>query len=511
MPHAYMVGPYRMGYTLGVGTFGRVKLALHEKTNQKVAIKIINRAKMQTLDMHEKISREISILQRLGPHPHIIRLYELLDTPTDIFMVTEYVPGGELFDYIVQKARLQEGEARRFFQQILSGVEYCHQHMICHRDLKPENVLLNTNLSVKVGDFGLSNFMKDGDFLKTSCGSPNYAAPEVVSGKAYAGPEVDVWSCGVILYALLCGSLPFDDEHVPNLFKKIKHGNFTLPGHLSENARRLIVRMLVVDPAARISLKEVRRHAWTRLPSPYTSWRHTEPAVDSEVISELRKLGYEIDEDKLALHQSSVQGVFLSKEIVAYNLLLDKKRAAKVQEEAGSYEEGDDTHTFSKEVRKRASAAAVFHSDYTPVGVMSFMASRDLIGLNADFRKRALPGRTPKWKVGIESSLDAATIMTAIFHTLRSMGYEWYVLTQYKLLCREIQGERTASPSQVTLCIVVYKMTGGKAVVNIQVFDGVMPGGMRAAVSTLFAIYKTLAQAHQQSAGLAAKTRKIAT
>ncbi|KFH17170.1 putative histone kinase SNF1, partial [Toxoplasma gondii MAS] len=117
-------------------------------------------------------------------------------------------------------------------------------------------------MNVKVGDFGLSNFMRDGDFLKTSCGSPNYASPEVVSGKAYAGPEVDVWSCGVILYALLCGSLPFDDEHVPNLFKKIKHGNFILPGHLSEASRNLIVRMLVVDPAKRISLSEIRQHPW---------------------------------------------------------------------------------------------------------------------------------------------------------------------------------------------------------------------------------------------------------
>lgn len=499
-----------MGYTLGVGTFGRVKLALHEKTNQKVAIKIINRAKMQTLDMHEKISREISILQRLGPHPHIIRLYELLDTPTDIFMVMEYVPGGELFDYIVQKARLQEAEARRFFQQILSGVEYCHQHMICHRDLKPENVLLNTNLNVKVGDFGLSNFMKDGDFLKTSCGSPNYAAPEVVSGKAYAGPEIDVWSCGVILYALLCGSLPFDDEHVPNLFKKIKHGNFTLPGHLSENARRLIVRMLVVDPAARISLKEVRRHAWTRLPGPYASWRRAENHVDSEIISDLRKLGYDIDEEKITQYQSSMHGVFLAPEIVAYNLLVDKKRAAKAQEDLSGLEEMD-KHTFSKEVRKRVSAAAVFHSDYTPVGVMSFMASRDLIGLTPESRKRTQSGKTPKWKVGIESSLDAATIMTAIFHTLRSIGYEWFVINQYKILCREMQSEAVPSSSRVILCILVYKMVGARAVVNIQVFDGALPGGMRSAVSVLYAIYKTLAQAHQQSAGLAAKTRKITT
>ncbi|CDI80231.1 CAM kinase, SNF1 family, putative [Eimeria praecox] len=178
---------------------------------------------MLSMQMLEKIKREISILNGLN-HPHITRLYELVDTPTDIFVIMEYVAGGELFDHIIQKARLSESEARRFFQQIVSAVEHCHQHLICHRDLKPENVLLDENLNVKVGDFGLSNFMRDGEFLKTSCGSPNYASPEVVSGKAYAGPEVDVWSFGVILYALLCGSLPFDDEHVPNLFKKIKHG-----------------------------------------------------------------------------------------------------------------------------------------------------------------------------------------------------------------------------------------------------------------------------------------------
>ena len=177
-------------------------------------------------------------------------------------MIMEYVSGGELFDYIVKHGKvfksswcfyqksvmsflfspkLKEHEARRFFQQIISGVDYCHRHMVVHRDLKPENLLLDSNLHVKIADFGisffllaiftqttiilhlgLSNMMMDGEFLRTSCGSPNYAAPEVISGKLYAGPEVDVWSCGVILYALLCGTLPFDDEHVPTLFRKIK-------------------------------------------------------------------------------------------------------------------------------------------------------------------------------------------------------------------------------------------------------------------------------------------------
>lgn len=169
---------------------------------------------------------------------------------------------GELFDYIVEKGRLVEDEARRFFQQILSGVEYCHRNMVVHRDLKPENLLLDIKHHVKIADFGLSNVMKDGHFLKTSCGSPNYAAPEVISGKLYAGPEVDVWSCGVILYALLCGSLPFDDENIPNLFRKIKNGIYSLPHHLSPGARDLIPRMLLTNPMKRITIAEIRQHPW---------------------------------------------------------------------------------------------------------------------------------------------------------------------------------------------------------------------------------------------------------
>mmetsp|Transcript_24326 Transcript_24326/g.75086 ORF Transcript_24326/g.75086 Transcript_24326/m.75086 type:complete len:727 (+) Transcript_24326:63-2243(+) len=229
--------------------------------------------------MAEKVKREINILQRCT-HPHIIRLYEVIDTPTDIFVVMEYVSNGELFDYIVSKGRLAPDEARHFFHQIISGVEYCHYHQIVHRDLKPENLLLDADNNIKIADFGLSNVMRDGEFLRTSCGSPNYAAPEVISGHLYAGPEVDVWSCGVILYALLCGSLPFDDESIPNLFKKIKSGMYSLPSHLSQLARDLIPRMLVVDPMKRINVPEVRQHAWfqQRLP-PYL--RHPPDRIEN--------------------------------------------------------------------------------------------------------------------------------------------------------------------------------------------------------------------------------------
>ncbi|KAJ1674271.1 Protein kinase, partial [Spiromyces aspiralis] len=193
------IGNYSVLRTLGIGSFGKVKL--HSVTNHKVALKIISRSKLATSDMAGRVNREIQYLKMLR-HPHIIKLYEVITTPSEIIMVIEYA-GGELFNYIVEHGKMSESEARRFFQQIISAVEYCHRRNIVHRDLKPENLLLDPFENVKIADFGLSNIMKDGEFLKTSCGSPNYAAPEVINGKLYAGPEVDVWSCGVILYVML--------------------------------------------------------------------------------------------------------------------------------------------------------------------------------------------------------------------------------------------------------------------------------------------------------------------
>ncbi|GAB7358687.1 hypothetical protein MBLNU230_g3916t1 [Neophaeotheca triangularis] len=254
------LGQYNVVKTLGEGSFGKVKLAIHQISGQKVALKIISRRKLVTRDMAGRIEREIQYLQLLR-HPHIIKLYTVITTPGEIIMVLEYA-GGELFDYIVQNGKMAEDKARKFFQQIVCAVEYCHRHKIVHRDLKPENLLLDEQLNVKIADFGLSNIMTDGNFLKTSCGSPNYAAPEVISGKLYAGPEVDVWSCGVILYVLLCGRLPFDDEYIPALFKKIAQGNYTMPAYLSSGASRLIKKMLQTNPVNRISVEEIRQDPW---------------------------------------------------------------------------------------------------------------------------------------------------------------------------------------------------------------------------------------------------------
>ena len=200
-------------------------VAVNEITGHKVAIKILNKRKIKMQGVFEKVKREIKVLRRFN-HPHIIKHFEFIDTSSDIFIVLEYAAGGELFDLISMKEKviilafnltlpsfqLEEPEARRIFQQIISAIEYSHSHKMVHRDLKPENLLLDKELNIKLIDFGLANAMKDSQALSTACGSPNYAAPEVISGQSYGGSEVDIWSCGVILYAMVCGSLPFDDE-----------------------------------------------------------------------------------------------------------------------------------------------------------------------------------------------------------------------------------------------------------------------------------------------------------
>ncbi|CAF1407642.1 unnamed protein product [Adineta ricciae] len=320
------IGHYILNETLGTGSFGKVKKAYHQLTRHTVAIKIVNRTKIKQLDVVGKIRREIQNL-RLFRHPHIIKLYQVISTPTDIFMVMEYVSGGELFDYIVKKGKLTEAEARPFFQQIISGVDYCHRHMVVHRDLKPENLLLDDASHVKIADFGLSNIMKDGELLKTSCGSPNYAAPEVVSGELYAGQEVDIWSCGVILYALLTGTLPFDDDNVQVLFKKIRSGIFPIPDYLNPSVVDLLQRMLTVDPVRRATIKEIREHEWFKVNLPdYLFPKSCEEGtniIDLDAIQEVC--------EKFGISDTEVQDALLINDphdqlVIAYHLIIDNKR-----------------------------------------------------------------------------------------------------------------------------------------------------------------------------------------
>ncbi|KAH8588554.1 kinase-like domain-containing protein [Bisporella sp. PMI_857] len=257
MWHAPSIGAYQVIRTLGEDSLGKVKLAVHRLTNQQVVLKIISRKKLISRDMAGRVEREIDCLQLLR-HPHIIELYTVIKTQTEIIMVLEYA-GGELFDHIVQHGKMQEDNAMRFFQQIICAVEYCHRNKIVHGDLKPENLLLDSDLNVKIADFGLRNILTDGAFLTTNCGSPNYAAPEVIGGQLYVGAEVDAWSCGVILYVLLVGRLPFDDEHIPSLFAKISKGHYKLPSYISHGAASLIKKMLTVNPVHRATMEEILR------------------------------------------------------------------------------------------------------------------------------------------------------------------------------------------------------------------------------------------------------------
>jgi 5'-AMP-activated protein kinase catalytic alpha subunit len=196
------IGHYVLGKTIGEGTFGKVKLGVHIYTGEKVAVKILEKDKILVVDDVERVAREIHIL-KLIRHPNIIQLYEIIETSKQLYLIMEYASGGELFEYIVNNERVKEPEAAQFFNQIINGVTYLHKMGIVHRDLKPENLLLDYNKAIKIVDFGLSNTYQQGDKLKTACGSPCYAAPEMIAGKRYHGANVDMWSCGIILFALV--------------------------------------------------------------------------------------------------------------------------------------------------------------------------------------------------------------------------------------------------------------------------------------------------------------------
>ncbi|EPZ34621.1 Pkinase-domain-containing protein [Rozella allomycis CSF55] len=260
-PKPEVVGNYRLDKIVGKGTYGTVHAAYRLDNNEKVAIKVINKSSISAEKHVTRIQREIRFLKLLH-HPHIIAVLDVIENEHKIFIVMEYAQKGELFDYIVANKRLKDKEARFFFRQIISAVDYCHRNSIIHRDLKPENLLLDENKNIKIIDFGFCNTFRLNGQLDTFCGSPFYASPEMVLGKRYLGPEVDVWSLGVILYALLCGVLPFEDENVKILYKKIATASYYTPEYLSAESKNLIARMLVADPSKRATLDEIKKHVW---------------------------------------------------------------------------------------------------------------------------------------------------------------------------------------------------------------------------------------------------------
>ncbi|XP_051134093.1 CBL-interacting serine/threonine-protein kinase 3-like isoform X1 [Andrographis paniculata] len=258
------IGKYEVGRTIGEGTFAKVKFARNSDTGQAVAIKILDKDKVLKHKMAEQIKREISTM-KLIKHPNVVRIYEVLASKTKIFIVLEFVTGGELFDKIVNNGRMREDEARKYFQQLINAVDYCHSRGVFHRDLKPENLLLDVAGNLKVSDFGLSALsqqVKDDGLLHTACGTPNYVAPEVLNDRGYDGATADLWSCGVILFVLLAGYLPFDDSNLANLYRKISSAEFRCPPWLSFGAMKLITRILDPNPETRITVAEILEDEW---------------------------------------------------------------------------------------------------------------------------------------------------------------------------------------------------------------------------------------------------------
>lgn len=320
------VGSYEVGRTLGNGTFGKVKLGTNVFTKEKVAIKFFKHRKFATAQQVENTRREIEIMKLLS-HPNIVKLIDVIEKPDECttYLIAEYVSGGELFDYIVANGTVKEKQARHFIRQIISAMEYCHANLIVHRDLKPENLLLDDEGNIKISDFGLSNMIEPGKLLDSFCGSPLYAAPEILLAERYVGPPIDVWSIGVILYALLCGHLPWSGDSQAEVSHNSIKGIYDEPQEVSLAGRDIIRKMLTPSPKDRITIAEIRKHSWLNegYPEPPKSLLTIRPPVvevREEILEQLVSLGFKNEEElrQLILENECCQAVAM------YHLLLDR-------------------------------------------------------------------------------------------------------------------------------------------------------------------------------------------
>ncbi|KAB5514417.1 hypothetical protein DKX38_028323 [Salix brachista] len=258
------IGKYQLGRTIGEGTYAKVKLAVDSTNGRPVAIKIMDRKMVMQSDLRNQVQREIRTMKLLH-HPSIVRIHEVIGTKTKIYMVMEYIPGGQLADKMSYAKKLSESEARKIFHQLIDAVDYCHNRGVYHRDLKPENLLLDGKGNLKVSDFGLCALHKTASMLTTTCGSPFYIAPELIARKSYEGAAADVWSCGVILFELLSGDLPFDERNLISLYKKISTADYTYPQWFTESQKKLISRILDPNPRKRITLPEIFEDEWFQI------------------------------------------------------------------------------------------------------------------------------------------------------------------------------------------------------------------------------------------------------
>ncbi|KAL4285300.1 hypothetical protein GQ457_16G029400 [Hibiscus cannabinus] len=290
-----LLGKYQLGRLLGHGSFAKVhEASLIDDSSSVVAIKIIDKTKTVDAAMEPRIISEVSAMRRLQQHPNILKIHEVMATRTKIYLVMEFASGGELFGKLLRRGKLTETTARKYFTQLVSALHFCHQNGVAHRDLKPQNLLLDQNGILKVSDFGLSALPEhlNNGLLHTACGTPAYAAPEVVRGKGYDGPKADAWSCGVILFVLLAGKLPFDDSNLVGMYKKIHRRKFEFPSWISKPLKSIIRQLLDPNPETRMSLVKLMETPW--LKRSLTAYTSSNKEGDSFSLLSGRKLKHEM-------------------------------------------------------------------------------------------------------------------------------------------------------------------------------------------------------------------------
>lgn len=317
---------YMLMRTIGRGNFAKVKLAKHMTTDRLVAIKIIDKTKLNSKIL-SKICREVILMKQLN-HPNIVQLLEVMENESTLYLVLEYASGGELFDYLVVHGCMKEKEARIKFRQMVSAVHYCHSKSIVHRDLKAENMLLNNRMEIKIVDFGFANIFNANSKLNTFCGSPPYAAPELFLGHKYVGPEVDVWSLGVILFTLVSGRLPFDANTLKELKENVLNLRYEFPYFISQDCENLLRKMLVVNPKERASLSTIMEDTWINggnLPKLMAFQEPVEKIINEKKVNKLKLMGYEYEEIKSSITEKKFNAIYATYILMSYKENHDSK------------------------------------------------------------------------------------------------------------------------------------------------------------------------------------------
>lgn len=400
----------------------------HEIIKHKIAAKILLKSSIKSKDLEEKVKREIRY-SKYFKHPNIIRLYEVIETNSEIILIMEYASGGELYD-LISNGNLTEVEARKIFQQIIFGLEYIHSHQVTHRDLKPENILFDEDGNVKIADFGLSNVMRDGIFLYTFCGSPNYAAPELISGKFYTGTSVDIWSCGVILFAMLTGTLPFDEDHMPKLYEKIKEGKYNLPTFLSEEGKELITEMLQVNPSNRISIDQIKNHPWFK--KDLKNYKTIDNSFhifnnrispNQEIINEMVGYGIDFEAEELI---KEIKNKEINENSVIYDMLNKVTERREIREKEIKLDNEKNYFKLNTLSEKQVSSLKKLRNKFTKDSINQRDNNNSSIYRDINY-----------WSIGLTCKNDCYFILLQILRCLDNLGYEWKLISSsYKIKCR---------------------------------------------------------------------------